>query len=120
MFPERKAISNIEPHFSRPLRGATACVPVNGNGVAEAGPVEAKKRLNPIKRKQMEDRVHESGRRNQPDRNSHRALETALQNFVSAEESQRQSQELEQHKASHAALIKEWEDLRERCNLHAA
>jgi len=34
-----------------------------------------------------------------------------LQNFVSAEESQRQSQQLEREKATHAALIKEWEGL---------
>jgi hypothetical protein len=34
-----------------------------------------------------------------------------LQDFVSAEESQRQSQELDRHKAAHAAFIKEWEDL---------
>jgi ATP-binding cassette subfamily F protein 3 len=40
-------------------------------------------------------------------------LETALQNFVSAEESQRQSQELNQHKIAHAALIKEWEEAAE-------
>ena len=33
-----------------------------------------------------------------------------MQNFVSADESQRQSQELDQHKASHAALMKEWEE----------
>jgi hypothetical protein len=37
--------------------------------------------------------------------------ETALQNFVSSDENQRQSQELDQHKAAHAALIKEWEEL---------
>jgi ATP-binding cassette subfamily F protein 3 len=38
-------------------------------------------------------------------------LEIGLQNFVSAEESQRQSQELDQHKATHAALLKKWEGL---------
>jgi len=38
-------------------------------------------------------------------------LETALQNFVSVEESQRQSQELDEHKAGHAALVREWEEL---------
>jgi ATP-binding cassette subfamily F protein 3 len=38
-------------------------------------------------------------------------LETALQNFVSAEESQRQSQELDERKAGHAALVSEWEEL---------
>ena len=83
--------------------------------LAITGRPKRKKRLNPIKRKQMEDRVHESGRRNQPDRSAIAHLETALQNFVSADESQRQSQELEQHKASHAALINgKWEDLDER------
>jgi predicted nucleic acid-binding Zn-ribbon protein len=40
-------------------------------------------------------------------------LETALQSFVSAEESQRQSQELDQHKANHASLLREWEDVSE-------
>ena len=37
--------------------------------------------------------------------------ETALQDFVSADESQRQSQELDQNKAAHAAFLKEWEEL---------
>jgi hypothetical protein len=32
---------------------------------------------------------------------------------VSADESQRQSQELDRQKAAHAAFIKEWEDLSE-------
>jgi len=40
-------------------------------------------------------------------------LETALQDFVSAEESQRQSEELDKQRAAHAAFIKEWEDLSE-------
>ena len=37
--------------------------------------------------------------------------ETALQKFVSSDENQSQSQELDQQKAAHAALIKEWEEL---------
>ena len=37
----------------------------------------------------------------------------ALQNFVSAEETQRQSQELESHKANHSALLEEWEEVSE-------
>jgi ATP-binding cassette subfamily F protein 3 len=86
--------------------------PTNGNR-GDAAADASKKRLNPIKRKQMEDRVHELeaaiGRAETAIAN----LETALQDFVSAEESHRQSQELDQHKASHAALIKEWESLSE-------
>ena len=81
--------------------------PANGNGSGE--PAEAKKRLNPIKRKQMEDRVHELEEEISRTEDEIARLETAMQNFVSADESQRQSQELEQHKASHAARMKEWE-----------
>jgi ATP-binding cassette, subfamily F, member 3 len=89
-------------------------VPANGNGASEtAGPNEAKKRLNPIKRKQMEDRVHELEEEISRTETALARLETAMQNFVSADESQRQSQELDQHKVSHAALIEEWEDMAE-------
>jgi ATP-binding cassette subfamily F protein 3 len=59
----------------------------------------------------MEDRVHELEEEINRAEAAITNLETALQNFVSAEESQRQSQELDQHKASHAALIKEWEEM---------
>ena len=93
------------------LKPSTPANPVNGDG--ESGAVEAKKRLNPIKRKQMEDRVHELEEKISRAESAIERLETALQNFVSADESQRQSQELEQHKASHAALIQEWEGLAE-------
>ncbi len=89
-------------------------LPANGNGASEnAGPNEAKKRLNPIKRKQMEDRVHQLEEEISRTETAIARLETALQNFVSADESQRQSQALDQHKVSHAALIEEWEDMAE-------
>src|SRR6202167_2831440 len=88
-----------------------AAPPTNGNKGAEAE--TPKKRVNPIKRKQMEDRVHKLEEEIGRAEAEVARLESALQNFVSAEESQRQSQELEQHKASHAALIKEWEDMAE-------
>src|SRR5450631_1119314 len=93
---------------------AAASTPVNGNGASDtASPMEAKKRLNPIKRKQMEDRVHDLEEEISRTESAIAHLETAMQNFVSADESQRQSQELDQHKAAHAALIKEWEDMAE-------
>src|SRR5579863_1714430 len=85
----------------------------NGNGSGSTQTDPPKKRLNPIKRKQLEDRVHELeeeiGRTEAEIAN----LETALQNFVSAEESQRQSEELGRRKSAHAALIQEWEGLGE-------
>jgi ATP-binding cassette, subfamily F, member 3 len=91
-----------------------ASVPTNGHGSTNGDQSDTpKKRLNPLKRKQMEDRVHELEEEIARTESAIANLETALQNFVSAEESQRQSQELDRHKASHAALIEEWEELAE-------
>jgi ATP-binding cassette, subfamily F, member 3 len=89
--------------------------PANGNHGAAvvAATEEPKKRLNPLKRKQLEDRVHELEEKIGRTEAEISHLETALQNFVSAEDSQRQAQELEAHKTTHAALIEEWEELSE-------
>ncbi|HTC48819.1 MAG TPA: ABC-F family ATP-binding cassette domain-containing protein [Candidatus Aquilonibacter sp.] len=87
--------------------------PVNGNHVSsDAAPAVSKaKRLNPIKRKKIEDRVRELEGEISRAENAITQYETALQDFVSADESQRQSQALEKQKAAHAAFMKEWEDL---------
>jgi len=87
--------------------------PANGNqAAADSAPASAKaKRMNPIKRKKMEDRVCELEAEISRSETVIAECETALQNFVSADESQRQSQELDRHKAAHAAFIKEWENL---------
>ena len=58
----------------------------------------------------MEDRVHQLEQEISRAEAAIASLETALQSFVSADQSQRQSEELDQHKASHAALMKEWEE----------
>src|SRR5579862_1152401 len=88
--------------------------PTNGNrtnaAVADDTP---KKRLNPLKRKQMEDRVRKLEEDIGETESVIAELETALQHFVSAEESQRQSQDLQREKATHTALLKEWEGLSE-------
>jgi ATP-binding cassette, subfamily F, member 3 len=101
------AVSRSEPAASKPVPPAA-----NGNGShPTAQPEAGRKRLNPIKRKQMEDRVAElEGQIETVEENISR-LEAALQNFVSAEETQRQSQELEQQKASHATLVHDWEEM---------
>jgi len=85
----------------------------DGSNGSTASAEAAKKRMNPIKRKQMEDRVSELEEEISRTETAIANLESAMQNFVSAEESQRQAQELDQHKARHAALIAEWEDLAE-------
>ncbi len=87
--------------------------PANGNHAAvDAAPAAAKaKRLNPIKRKKMEDRVRELEAEINRAEAAIAQCETALQNFVSAEESQSQSEELNRRKAAHGAFLTEWEEL---------
>jgi len=84
----------------------------NGNHSSGVAAVSAKaKRLNPIKRKKMEERIHELEAEISRSETVIARCETALQDFVSADESQRQSHELDRQKTAHAALLHEWEDL---------
>ncbi|HWY23051.1 MAG TPA: ABC-F family ATP-binding cassette domain-containing protein [Candidatus Acidoferrum sp.] len=93
--------------------------PSNGNqAAAENQPAAKTKRMNPIKRKKMEDRIHELEAEISRTETVITQCETALQDFVSADETQLQSQELDRNKTTHAALIKEWEELSE--SLHEA
>ncbi len=89
--------------------------PTNGDGrTSKSAPAETpRKRLNPIKRKQLEDRVHELEEEISRVEAEIAHLEADLQNFVSAEQSQRQAQELGRHKGNHATLVGEWEELSE-------
>ncbi|HTW31491.1 MAG TPA: ABC-F family ATP-binding cassette domain-containing protein [Candidatus Sulfotelmatobacter sp.] len=108
--PKSKAGAPLLADVARSGKQAEADA-TNGDGAASA---EApKKRLNPLKRKQMEDRVHALEEEISRTESAIAHLETALQNFVSAEDTQRQSQELNQHKTDHAALIEEWETVSE-------
>ncbi len=89
-----------------------AAAPTNGDQppVAEAAEPKAK-RMNPIKRKQMEDRLHELEREIAQTEATIALCETQLQNFVSAEETQRVGQELSQSKGNLQGLMNEWEEL---------
>jgi ATP-binding cassette subfamily F protein 3 len=86
-----------------------AAVPSNGDQ-ASAEPAKGK-RINPIKRKKMEDRIHELEAEINRAETVIAQCETAMQDFVSADESQRQSLALAQHKTTQATLLKEWEDI---------
>ena len=111
--PSKTVGAPLLPSFGRSgdfSAADTANAPANGNSPAHDLSESPKKRLNPIKRKQMEDHVHELEEKINSAESAIAELETALQNFVSAEESQRQSQQLDQQKATHAALIKKWEE----------
>jgi ATP-binding cassette, subfamily F, member 3 len=79
----------------------------NGNDGDEA----KAKRLNPIKRKQMEGRVHEIEKDIARVEGAIAHHETALLTFVSAEETQRVSRELDARRKELAALMEEWEEL---------
>jgi ATP-binding cassette, subfamily F, member 3 len=100
-------------------------VPVNGDkssavetrlaaspDVSSADAAEPKgKRLNPIKRQQMEDRLHEIEEEIARAEAAIALCETQLQSFVSAQETQRQNQELADQKSELQNLMNEWEGL---------
>ncbi len=86
--------------------------PTNGNQSPPSGAgASTAKRMNPMKRKQMEDRLHELEREIAQTEAVIAQCETQLQNFVSAEETQRLGQELSQSKGNLQGLMKEWEEL---------
>ncbi len=85
--------------------------PVNGNK-NEVVPDESKsKRLNPIKRKQLENRVKELESEISRAESAIAGCEAALQNFVSAEETTRRTQELASHRTELQSHLAEWEEL---------
>jgi ATP-binding cassette subfamily F protein 3 len=90
----------------------SASVPQPQNGNHKQPVEDAKsKRLNPIKRKQMEDRFREL---EQQIGNLEDAIvehETALQTFVSVEETQRLTQELTSAKAELQKKMADWEEM---------
>jgi ATP-binding cassette subfamily F protein 3 len=91
---------------------AVAPTPANGNKPANADPAEARaKRLNPIKRKQMEERAQELEQEISRTETLIAEHETALQSFVSAEETARLTRELETHRAALQTSLAEWEEL---------
>jgi ATP-binding cassette subfamily F protein 3 len=69
------------------------------------------KRLNPIKRKQMQDRLREVEEEITRVEAAIALYETQLQTFVSTEELQRQTQELALRKSDLRNLMNEWEEL---------
>src|SRR5271154_1119671 len=92
----------------------SSSVPANGDRVPASEAAESKgKRLNPIKRQQMEDRLHEIEEEISRAEAAIAVCETGLQSFVSAEETQRQTQELARAKTDLQNLMTEWEELSE-------
>jgi len=89
----------------------SAATPTNGDAPKQEPADSKSRRLNPIKRKQMQDRLHEIEEEISRTEAAVAHCETQLQNFVSAEETQRQTQELAAHKSDMQNLMNEWEEL---------
>jgi ATP-binding cassette, subfamily F, member 3 len=97
-------------------QAAAVVQPTNGKKPA-AQPEDGKsRRLNPIKRKQMEDRVHELEAEISRTESAIADCETALQTFVSAEETARLSETLGEHKQRLDSRMAEWENLTQALN----
>jgi ATP-binding cassette subfamily F protein 3 len=76
-----------------------------------AGPEAKQKRLNPIKLKQMKERLHELEEEISRFEAAIATAETALQSFVSVEETQRQTDLLNRSKSDLEQAMNEWEEL---------
>jgi ATP-binding cassette, subfamily F, member 3 len=93
-------------------RSVIVAQPVNGNKNEVADSDESKsKRLNPIKRKQMEERVKELEAEISRAETAIAECEAALQTFVSAEETTRLTKKLASHRAELKNHMAEWEEL---------
>jgi len=89
---------------------ASAPQPENGNHLQASGEPKGK-RLNPIKRKQMEDRFRELEQQIGDLEHCIVELETSLQTFVSVEETQRLTQKLADAKAELQGKMAAWEEI---------
>jgi ATP-binding cassette subfamily F protein 3 len=78
---------------------------------ADSNGSKATKRLNPIKRKQMQDRAAELEENISSLESAIAQCEASLQNFVSAEETTRLSRELEHSRSKLQQRIAEWEQI---------
>jgi ATP-binding cassette, subfamily F, member 3 len=90
---------------------ANTVVQTNHDGSEKAGAETKLKRLNPIKLKQMKERLVEVEEEIARLEAAITTAETALQNFVSVEETQRQTDLLNRAKADLEQAMNEWEEL---------
>jgi ATP-binding cassette subfamily F protein 3 len=91
----------------------SATAPENGNSTGDGASSDGSKgkRLNPIKRKQMEDRIHEIEEDIARVEAAIAHCEMALLTFVSADETHRQTRELDARREEISSLMTEWEEL---------
>jgi ATP-binding cassette subfamily F protein 3 len=91
---------------------ANPAIATNHDDLTKSTEPEARqKRLNPIKLKQMKERLHELEEEIARFEAAIATAETALQNFVSVEETQRQTDLLNRSKSDLEHAMNEWEEL---------
>src|SRR6266571_3054053 len=90
--------------------------PTNGNHAVPAVSDSKSKRLNPIKRKQMQDRAQELEETISALEAAIVACESSLQTFVSVEESSRLTRALDHNRANLQERIAEWEQIGQELN----
>jgi ATP-binding cassette, subfamily F, member 3 len=88
-----------------------AAKPANGNGATPPAAENKTKRMNPIKRKQMEERAKKLEEQISSLESVIAACENSLQNFVSAEETTRITQQLDQSRTELQERTSEWEQI---------
>jgi len=87
--------------------------------LVEAVPKAPEKRLNPIKLRQIKERQNALEQEVAHLEEEIAAAETALANFVSIEETRRQTELIESHRSNLAALMAEWEQVAQLLAAHS-
>ena len=97
-------------HESQPRNGQELVTPATEEAAPSNGD-KPSKRLNPIKRKQMQERASELEQEISELEHEIAQCEAGLQNFVSADETMRLTRELDQHRTDLNRRIAEWEQI---------
>jgi ATP-binding cassette subfamily F protein 3 len=110
---EGKAGAAPDPSLASavPPPSADSAAQTNHEALKTAEPEAKQKRLNPIKLKQMKERLQELEEEIARFEAAIGTAETALQNFVSVEETQRQTELLNRSKSELERAMNEWEEL---------
>ncbi|MGD0444987.1 MAG: ABC-F family ATP-binding cassette domain-containing protein [Edaphobacter sp.] len=97
------------PYIDSDVWASSEARPFSSN--PEPTPATPIKRLNPIKLKQLEDRLHHAEQEIPRLESAIAAAEARLGNFTSAEQSQKDAAELESLRTKRTTLLAEWEEL---------
>ncbi len=108
---EEVAASTARSGSSNGHIGADALVRPAAEQAASSNGDKPAKRLNPIKRKQMEDRAAELEEEISALEQKIAACEASMLNFVSAEETMRLTRDLDLHRAQLQERVAEWEQV---------